>query len=132
MVRFSLRQLLLGIAIIALGLTALIALNRHASPFDNVAFTPAAWAKADEMERARMSGDLIRNHLPRGLTRLQVEALIGRTSWTMGPNGGYGARGAETHKYGIGSWSMQGMDDAFVYVHYDVNGNVIDAEIDGY
>jgi hypothetical protein len=132
MVRFSLKQLLLGTVVIALGLTTLIALKRIARPFDNAAFTPAAWAKADPTGRALMSGDLVRNHLRKGLSRSQVEALIGRTDSKMGPNGGDGARGAETHKYYIGSWSMHGMDDAFVYVHYDVSGNLIDAEINGY
>jgi len=131
MARYSLRQLLLGTTLIAIGLTVLIAL-KQANPFDNVAFTPAAWAIAGATERARMSADLIRHHLPKGLSRLQVEALIGRPSWTMGPNGGHRVHGAETHVYPIGSWSMHGMDDAFVYVHFDVNSNVIDAEIYGY
>jgi hypothetical protein len=134
MSRFSLKHLLIGVAVVAAGLVALLSLKRLADPFDDLAFTPAAWAKADEEGRARMSRDLVNNHLPQGLLQNRVEALIGKTHWIIKPtdNDGYRTRGAETHVYGIGNWSMQGVDDAFVYVHYDANGNVISAEITGY
>jgi hypothetical protein len=134
MPRFSLKHLLIGFAIIAAGLVALLSLKRLADPFGNVAFTPAAWSKADEDGRARMSRDLVNNHLPRGLSQNRVEALIGRTDWIIKPTDieGYRSRGAETHVYRIGNWSLQSMDDAFVYIHYDASGNVISAEITGY
>ena len=115
MPRFSLKHLLIGIAIIAAGVAALLSLKRLADPFDDVAFAPAAWSKADEDGRARMSRDLVNNHLPRGLSQNRVEALIGRTSWVIKPTDidGYRSRGAETHVYRIGNWSWQGMDDAY-------------------
>src|SRR5690349_21133189 len=99
--RFSVKQLLKGIFYLAVILTALAAVNRMVRPFDVAAFTPADWAKADSTGRARMSGDLIRDHLPRGLSRSQVQALLGTPDDTVAPNG-YGARDADTHKYYIG------------------------------
>jgi hypothetical protein len=110
-------------------LFGLLGLKRAVFPFDEVAFIHASWAKATPTERGQMSGDLLRNHLRVGIPRSQVEALIGRDCATVGAVVG---RGAHTHEYYIGNWSMQGMDDAFVYVHYDPSDIVISAEIDGY
>jgi hypothetical protein len=36
------------------------------------------------------------------------------------------------YEYGIGSWTFQGMDDAFLYVHIDPSDHVVLAEIYGY
>jgi hypothetical protein len=132
MLRFSLKQLLLGTAVAAIGLFALVAIKQYANPFDDLAFTTAAWAAADDNTRAAMADDLVRNHLAGGLSRSQVRALIGSPDRTLQSNASTRVLGAETDTYRIGSWSMQGMDDAFVYVHYDANGNVIEAEIYGY
>jgi hypothetical protein len=132
MKRFSLKQLFLGTAIIAVAICAMIPL---ADPFDNVAFTPAAWANAARMEeRGRMSRDLVTNHLRKGLSLAQVEALIGHTEWVIKPGSpdGHRTRGAESRVYGIGSWPYHGLNGAFVYVHFDSNGQLIEAEINGF
>jgi hypothetical protein len=135
MLRFSLKQLLLGTAAATIGLLALVELDRFLDPmgypYDDMKFTRPAWAAAGVYTRGSMADDLVRNHLPVGLPRSQVESLIG-PSESVVTHPGYGARGAETHSYKIDSWSWGGMGDAFVYVHYDANGNVIEAEIYGY
>jgi len=129
MPRFSLKHLLLGTAIIAAGLAVVLSLKRLIDPFDNEAFTPAAWAKADDEGRARMSRDLIHNHLRRGLSQGQVEALIGPAFHIQKPGDAWKVVGAEAHVYGIESFGVFGIDDAVVRVHYDASMKVIEAEI---
>ena len=124
---------LAAIAFVVIGLAAWFALD-WLDPFDDTLFTTAAWTTLDPESRAPMARDLIRNHLPSGLSRAQTEALLGlpdnRLSGT--DSGGNRLRGTETYSYYIGSWSMHGLDDAFVYVYLDSNGNVIGSEINGY
>ena len=71
----------------------------------------------------------------RGLNQQQVLELLGepgdRLTSTIDA-GGHRLRGAEVFSYYIGCWSMHGMDDAFVYVHFDADGAVIHSEITGY
>ena len=131
MKRFSLKQMLVGTAIIAVALAALIPI---ADPFDNATFTPARWAKAGAQERGRMSRDLVANYLKPGLSLAEVEALIGHTENLIKPSDPWGhrARGAETRVYPIGSWPYHGRNDAMVYVHFDSNGELIAAEISGF
>ena len=131
MPRFSLKQMLFGMAIVALGVAALISIYRLADPFDDVSFTPAAWAKRNSTERARMSRDLVRNHLPRGLSHSQVEALLGQGDNVIKPNDldAWKVLGAEAHEYYIESFGEYGIDDACVRVHYDTSGKAIEAEI---
>jgi hypothetical protein len=61
MPRFSLKHLFIGIAIASFGM-ALIPLSRYLDPFDDIEFTPSAWAKAERQTRARMSRDLVYVH----------------------------------------------------------------------
>lgn len=127
MPRFSLMQLFAAITAVALAFAGYWAMNRELDPFDDVKFTPAAWARLEPMERARMSDDLVRNHLLPGVSRSQVEDLIGKGEplWTKFDREG------ETHRYDIGSWPSLGLQEAFITVRYDEGGNVRDAEIDG-
>jgi hypothetical protein len=131
--RFSRKKLLIVTAILVVGLIAVSWRPRDAA-FNELEFTPAAWAKADNVERAKMSGDLVRNHLLRGLSRSQVESLIGKTRHTINPSDadGFKVRGAVTHEYGIDNLGDPVWDNAFVYVHYDANGKVVSAEVTGY
>jgi hypothetical protein len=103
-------------------------------PFSELTFSPAKWAQAGFDERAGMARDLIRHHLPIGTSRAKVEELLGPPAHVLAANGprGKSVLGAETYSYYLGSWSMYGMDDAFVYVHFDAAGKVLGAEITGY
>jgi hypothetical protein len=127
MPRFSLLSLFTIVTAVALAFAGFRAFNREFDPFDDVKFTPAAWAKIGPMERARMSDDLVRNHLLRGVSRSHVEDLIGtgQLVWTQDDVEG------ETHRYDIGSWPSVGLHEAFITVRYDEHGNVSDANIDG-
>ena len=82
-----------------------------------------------------MAGDLVRNHLTAGLSRANVHALLGMPGDALSGTEREGMKNlvlAQTEKYYIGSWSLYGYDDAFVYVHFDGDGNLIAAEIYGY
>lgn len=131
MPRFTLKQSLLGIAVIAAGLAALLAFGRFVDPFDNVLFTPTAWAKGGKAERAQMSADLVNNHLPNGLSKAQVARLIGAPDWILtptDPTAGLHVSGVEAHAYDIDGGNIFAAL-AFVCVNYDANGRVIDAQI---
>ena len=69
-----------------------------------------------------MARDLVRHHLPYGLSSGGVKLLLGP------PGEATGSR----YEYYLGCWSGEGLDSAFVYVHLDANGNVTGAEITGY
>ncbi len=124
---------LAAIAFVAIGLATRFAMD-WLDPFDDTSFTTAAWTTLTPNSRAPMARDLIRNHLPSGLSRAQTEALLGAPDDILSgvDSGGNRLRGTETYSYSIGSWSMHGFDDAFVYVYLDSNGNVIGSEINGY
>ena len=127
MPRFSLIHLFVAVTAVALAFAGFRALNREFDPFDDVKFAPAAWTRLDPMERARMSDDLVRIHLIQGISRSQVEDMIGKGQmvWTKDDVEG------ETHRYDIGSWPSIGLHEAWVTVRYDEHGNVDDARIDG-
>ena len=104
-------------------------------PFDKRPFSESDWSSASHEERARMSRDLIRNHLPVGLSEDDVLVLLGPPSGTITHDsiGSASIRPGctKTLEYYLGCWSNYGMDSAFVYVHLDHNGRVAQAEIIG-
>jgi hypothetical protein len=61
------------------------------------------------------------------MTQAAVTALLG-TPDEIKHNDSLG----EIFSYYIGSWSMYGFDDAFVYTHFDASQTVLKAEITGY
>lgn len=101
-------------------------------PFDDCSFTPAAWRAANPRGRASMCRDLISKHLIAGTSERQVVALLGNPDEVCKAVKGHRCFGIQTYIYSIGSWSNQGMDDAFLYVHLDANDQVIFGEIYGY
>ena len=123
------------VVFVATGVAAWSAMD-WMDPFNDMSFSPAAWAQRSYEDRAPMARDLVRHHLPAGLAQIQVESLLGQPDDVLvGPedSGANRLPGVETYEYGIGSWSLhQGFDDAFVYVHFDASGHVIGAEINGY
>ena len=103
-------------------------------PFGKATFSAAAWRQADNEGRGTMSRDLMTRHLAVGMSEAQVTALLGKPG---GVNRGDQLpadrlRGAFFYVYSIGSWSAGGMDDAFLYVHFDSAGRVMASEIYGF
>lgn len=114
-------------------LASFVAFTRWVDPFDDRPFDRNRWAAVSNHDRAPMARDVASR--VRGLNQQEVLNLLGEpgnrlTSATDA--GGHRLRGAEVFSYYIGSWSMYGMDDAFVYVHFDTDGVAIYSEITGY
>lgn len=80
-----------------------------------------------------MSLDAIR-FVPDGTTIEQVHGLLGNPEtshkdhvWPKRPKGT-----VKSYAYRLGCWSWVGYDAAFFVVHFDEQGRVIKAEINGY
>jgi hypothetical protein len=102
-------------------------------PFDDRSFDSEVWKSAAPEARARMSEDLVKHHLPTGMTESQVVTLLGEPGSTE-EGQTEAPRHVGTHHllYDLGGWSMHGMDAAYVYVHLDEKRNVVAAEVYGY
>ena len=103
-------------------------------PFDNRRFSKEKWEHSDYEGRARMSRDLITRVIRPGMSEDQVVGLLGppmRISDTRGPSE---QPIGDNHicEYYLGSWSLHGMDDAYLYVRADRAKKVVSAEIYGY
>ena len=121
------------VAVVVAFLASLVAFSRWIDPFDDRPFDSNRWAAASVDDRAAMAGDVL--FRVRGLTQQQVLDLLGepgRRLTSATDAGGHRLRGVEVFSYYIGSWSLHGMDDAFVYVHFDADGSVMHSEITGY
>jgi hypothetical protein len=99
-------------------------------PFAGGRFDHAAWAAGRPEERAPMARDLVRHHLPVGLPAARVRELLGVPDPFPGVGGGidgFGTplRSPETWAHYLGSWSWQGLDSAFLYVHFGPDGEVV-------
>ncbi|WP_148618760.1 hypothetical protein [Mariniblastus fucicola] len=132
-IRFSTRTLLIVVAFVAFALASVFAVSRWVDPFDDRNFDSQQWATASSDNRAPMARDVVSR--VRGMDRDGVIELLGQPGDRLDSAtdaGGHPLRGAEVFSYYIGSWSMHGMDDAFVYVHFDTDGAVIHSEITGY
>lgn len=102
------------------------------SPFNDEPFSREGWAAATAVQRAAMAEDLVTNYVSPGMSVEQIVSLIGEPEDTWVKGTGLRVKGEKTFVYYIGSWSLQGMDDAFVCVHFDGSGKVIEAEIYGF
>jgi hypothetical protein len=102
------------------------------NPFNDEPFCEQGWAGATFEQRAAMAEDLVSNHVSPGMPSKQIVSLLGEPGeiWIKGT--GQRVKGYRTFAYYIGSWSLQGMDDAFVCIHFDKSGSVIEAEIYGF
>jgi hypothetical protein len=81
-----------------------------------------------------MCRDIIKRVIRPGMTEQQVVSLLGPQSEFVtrrGP-GGEPLPNRRIYEYSIGSWTLQRMDDAFLYVHIDPSDHVVTAEIYGY
>ena len=124
--------LLLLLAAAAIGTWALY---DWSNPFNDARFEPGGWTGAASDEaRAPMADDLVDNHLRKGMTRAEVVSLLGAPMVLTGDcdSGGNALPGSETLSYSLGSWCEFGYDDAYLYVHLDAAGRVMEAEVTGY
>jgi hypothetical protein len=103
-------------------------------PFDDSRFSVEAWRSADPKSRARMARDVIRHYLTPGTTEERVTSLVGKPDEVIegADAGGHWLPGARSYSYRLGSWSLYGFDDAFLYIHIDRAGKVIVAEVTGH
>lgn len=102
------------------------------NPFNDEPFSREAWAAASVEQRAAMAEDLVTNHVSPGMSVKQLVALLGDPEDTWDKRTVHRVLGEQTFAYYIGSWSLEGMDDAFVRIHFDESGKVIEAEICGF
>lgn len=103
-------------------------------PFDDRRFSTSAWRTTSADGKAPMARSAIRDHLRPGLSQAELVALLGEPGarLTGKDAGGNGLAGSQTYSYYLGSWSIYGFDDAFLYVHLDSDGRIISAEVNGY
>ncbi len=134
--RFRARTLLLSIAAIAITFTGFCWVADWLDPFNDHRFTTAEWIQTESADsRALMSRDLVNHHLRRGMSKAEVDALLGQPDRILhggDDRGGNTLGGHETYAYYIGCWILRGFDDTFVYVHFDSSGQVVGAEINGH
>jgi hypothetical protein len=119
---------------IALSTFAYLIVGNPLDPFDNRSFSPARWKTADETGRARMARSATQ-FIAIGTSSSQVVSWLGDSySVDDGPedDGGHKLPGKQTFKWGLGSWSTFGYDDAFLYVHFDAAGRVVGSQVNGY
>ena len=133
----SRRTRTLGFGLLVMVLAAALvygAVGNPIDPFDNRRFSPDAWRIADLEARARMCRDIVRHVVGPGMPEKQVVALLGPPELVRDGRGGGGPLlpDRRIYQYSIGSWTMQRMDDAFLYVHIDPSDRVVMAEIYGY
>lgn len=124
--KIEIRALLAMVAIFALSILMMGAMNALIDPFDDFEFDTAGWKQPKNRETAaRMCRDLITNHLHSGMSRSKVQRLLSKPDeiiYSKQDRGGNSLPGIETHAYYGGSWSMYGFDDAHLYVHLRSRG----------
>lgn len=107
----------------------------YLDPFDDQPFLQSTWATTNSETRASMARDAIKQ-LPIGMSAAQVRELLGETKPVSRFSGAVDAYGnrllyPETWSYYLGSWSLYGFDDGFLYVHLDADSEVASVEITG-
>jgi hypothetical protein len=136
-VAYSRRTLVFGLAaaVVAVLLGIGITLRSYFDPFDDQSFVQSTWAAATPEARASMARDVIRR-LHARMTSGQVQDLLGQPTPVARLPGNVDAYGNRlkfptTWSYYLGSWSGYGLDDAFLYVHFESDKKVASAEITG-
>jgi hypothetical protein len=119
--------LIISVVIFVIGLLSIVSAQLYSfcnNPFNDEKFSITKWKGSSKRLRAKMAEDLIKNHLKPGLSRKQVIDLIGEDKNTDDGE----------VKYWLGSWSftLNGYDDAFIFIKFDNNNKLVSAEINGY
>lgn len=98
-------------------------------PFNDAQFDRAVWlaasgsSKADN-PRGPMAEDLQRRFLHKGMTRRQVESIIGKPDSNSEYDREYGIE-----NYDVGRWGFCVIDLQYLQVHYDKHGVLIQTQI---
>lgn len=105
-------------------------------PFNDKVFEHQVWIQGGS-ERIPMARNVINRVVRAGMTRSEVTDILGPEEYIEEgqDSGGNIMRGAKSLAYPLGSssaTSLKGMDNAFIYIHLDDEGNVIGQEIAGY
>lgn len=129
-----------GALLLSFGLAlGFVKLDNYLDPFDDLPFSPQAWANAESQARGPMARDAMR-WIPIGMPADRVQELLGKTDKYFpgvgGDRDGFGnrLRGHTTWSYYLGSsssMSRYGLDSAFLYVHFDADELVVAVEITG-
>ncbi len=122
MPRFSLKSLLLVTALLAVATAtwaAVVGYRDRSDPFDRMRFSAALWSQRAGRGWAPMARDVVRHHLPAGLSRRQVVTLLGKPS-VITP---------DSYEYYLGNWSGYGYHDAFLCIQFDARERVMKANL---
>lgn len=100
------------------------------NPFNDARFDRAVWLAASGTQQERnprgpMAEDLQRRLLHKGMTRRQVEAIIGKPDFTSEHDRQRGIEG-----YYLGDWGWMSLDPDSLELCYDRHGQLIQARID--
>lgn len=90
------------------------------NPFNDLPFDQKTWAsnansRDNDNPRGLMADDLLRKHLRKGMTRNQVQALLGEPDFSSSSN---------PWEYMLGCWSGFRMDADTLDVYFDDSNNV--------
>jgi hypothetical protein len=126
---------LAAIGVIAGMVFAGMAIKGYLDPFDDHTFVQSVWEAAEPHHRAPMARD-VTQRLPIGMTADDVRNLLGPSTPVVRYAGAVDKFGnpmkyPETWSYYLGSWSGYGLDDAFLYVHFDAEKKVASVKITG-
>jgi hypothetical protein len=131
------RQILIGSVVLVILLMMTMLANMTGmfhvfDPFDKRPFSSETWLATTREDRAPMARDLVKNHLPAGLSVSDVVAFLGPPDRIItGSSASIRPGCSKALTYYLGCWSEYGMDAAFVYVHIDNNDKVVLSEIIG-
>lgn len=115
--------LVIGICVL---LVLVVGVWRHAhrTVFDRAIWLSASGTDRTDNPRRPMAEDLQRRLLHKGMTRRQVEAIIGKPDSTSEYDR---ERGIEDYR--LGYWSFLGDDVSDLQVYYDKHGTLIRTQI---
>ena len=95
-------------------------------PFDDEPFSQTDWHAASADLRARMADDLMKNHIPKEMTKMDLFVLLGDPDEITQINDTNEKLG-----YHIGCWSGYAEGSTFIYFTVS-DGTVVDSKLGGY
>lgn len=124
--------LLAGMFSIAIIAGTVIA-DRLVDPFYDRSFSRDAWVNGTVHDRCSMASDAIR-HVPPGTTADAVGLLLGPASFVFPMDRAMSGEAGEPFTPRV-TWSyflaLGGSDSAYLYVHFDADKRVVEAELVG-
>ena len=119
-IRFGLRTLLLVMTAVVVMLLMLRSAMLQMDPFSGRRFNPQDWAahrndESPDNPRAHMVADLFKNHLRTGMSRNEVQALLGEPEEKTD---------AGEWLYILGMWSGFRIDYDLLHIQFDADHDV--------